>query len=104
MSNVPCTRSLGLSGMKTLPPEKQEENTPFILIAKRSEDSVGLCLAAESDGQPRHGDNPRSAHESHNCFGLMGSPCNPLYLKGIAGHGGAERSNFKKVLANDLVL
>jgi hypothetical protein len=45
--------------MKTLPPEKQEENTPFILIVKRSEDSVGLCLAAESDGQPRHGDDPR---------------------------------------------
>jgi hypothetical protein len=45
--------------MKTLPPEKQEENTPFILIVKRSEDSVGLCLEAESDGQPRHGDDPR---------------------------------------------
>jgi hypothetical protein len=36
MSSVPCTRSLGLSAMKTLPPEKQRENTPFILIVKRS--------------------------------------------------------------------
>jgi len=27
MSSVPCTRSLGLSAMKTLPPEKQRENT-----------------------------------------------------------------------------
>jgi hypothetical protein len=34
----------------------------------------------------------------------MRSPCNPLCLKGIEGHGGAERSNFKKVLVNDLVL
>jgi hypothetical protein len=28
--------------MKTLPPEKQEENTPFILIVKRSEDLVAI--------------------------------------------------------------
>jgi hypothetical protein len=35
--------------------------------------------------------------------GLCGH-CNPLYLKGIVGHGGAERINFKEVLVNDLVL
>src|SRR6266550_5085484 len=37
MSSVPWTRSLGLSGIKIVPPGYQEEHTLLLLVVKRKE-------------------------------------------------------------------
>src|SRR5437879_935065 len=49
ISSVPWTRSLGLSAIKTVPLDNQEENTPLILFVKRR--TRRECkLAGELDG------------------------------------------------------
>jgi hypothetical protein len=73
MSSVPWTRSLGLSAIKILPPDKQEENTPLIPFVKRRTTTV-FTLRDTSKGDD---------HSLH--YGLNAPPrASQAFVPGVA--------------------